>query len=81
MSTPSIRKVDDREKKKNMGGGGGGRKLMLEIMATKIVASQPPERQLLDCLCQKPFVVLLMTLSPVRSQRMIWETQLFLFGK
>ena len=54
---------------------------MLEIMATKIVASQPPERQLLDCLCQKPFVVLLMTLSPVRSQRMIWETQLFLFGK
>ena len=38
MSTPSIRKVDNGEK----GGGRGpwGEKIMMEIVATNIVASQ-----------------------------------------
>ena len=38
MSTPSMRKVDGGEKKRKEGGWG----IITEIVATNVIASQPP---------------------------------------
>ena len=52
MSTPSMRKIDDGEKKEEK------KKIMVEIVATNVVASRPPNG---DRLQRRPLVPKVMT--------------------
>ena len=73
-STPSLRKVCDGGEKRGRGNR-GKKKIMTFLVATKVVASRPPERRAdqLECRPFVPMCVCIMTvfsLSPPKQKEM-----------